>query len=91
MNFKIFSAGWVALAITVLGLALYRKLIALREDHMIHISGDGSAVAKQVAVAKRLERIDHWGKTLTVVTLVFGLCVVGAAAYVVLQQHNLIN
>jgi hypothetical protein len=87
MNLRLFSAAWATLAITVLGLAMYRKWIAIKEDHMIHISGDGSAVVRQQAVAKRLEVIDRWGKKLTVVTLVFGLCVVGAAAYILYQQQ----
>ena len=67
---------WCVLAIVVLMLAGYRKLIANREDDMVHLNeGDVRLVSDQSAVAERLSGIDKWGKVLTVVTLVFGLVI----------------
>jgi len=48
---------------------------------MIHVSdAGGSATSHQVSVAQKLDQIDKWGKTLTVVVVAYG--VILAAIYV---------
>lgn len=65
---------WCLLALAVLGLALFRKLASLREDDLIHIGpGEEKMIPKQVALFNRLERVDRWGKTLTVIVVASGL------------------
>jgi hypothetical protein len=64
---------WSALAAVVIGLAVYRKLIASREDDLIHLSyGEESLISQQVKTAGALDLIDRWGKILTIGVAVFG-------------------
>ena len=66
--------AWLAIASVVVGLAVYRKLIARFEDDSLHVSeGDASRIAQQSFVAHRLDVVDKWGKALTVVALVLGV------------------
>jgi len=76
-----FVVLWAVLATAVIGLIVYRRIIAAGEDDMIHI-GDagGSVTSHQVTVAQKLDQIDKWGKMLTIVTVVYG--VVLGAVYV---------
>jgi hypothetical protein len=73
---------WGLLAIAVLVLLGMRKSTASHEDDSIHVLG-GDLAPQQVALAHKLEVIDKWGKTLTVVTVAFGLLL---AAFFVIQQ-----
>jgi hypothetical protein len=69
-----FVVLWVALALVVIGLIVYRRIVSAGEDDFIHVSDVGGSMAsQQVALAQRLEQIDKWGKTLTAVTVVYGL------------------
>jgi hypothetical protein len=72
-----FVVGWLILAFLVAALALYRKMIASQEDDIIHVSGESRAVTNQVTLAQRLEKVDFWGKALTVVLVAYGV-VLGA-------------
>lgn len=67
-----FVAGWLALACTIAGLAIYRRLVLTREDDMLHVLDNESHTLKQAALAHRLDTVDHWGKILTVTATVFG-------------------
>ena len=74
---------WAVLTVVVLGLALVRKLTSwYREDDYVHLAaGEERAIPQQVVVARRLDRIDSWGKTLTVVDLVYGLTLFSIMLY----------
>ena len=73
---------WVALGIATLALALYRKFVSLKEDDYLHLAeGEGRLIPQQVAIAKKLEWIDKWGKSLTVITVLLGLGIAGAYLY----------
>jgi uncharacterized membrane protein len=64
------------LAVVVTGLILYRKWISKDEDDSLHVmDAETGMVAQQTVMAHKLEVIDHWGKTLTVIALLFGLAV----------------
>ena len=82
LNLFPFIVLWVVLAATVIGLIVYRKKVAAAEDDTLHVT-DGAAgmVQRQAVVAHKLESIDRWGKTLTVLALVYGLLVGGLAVY----------
>ena len=82
MNWTLFLAMWGALALSVPGLALYRKWIAVGEDDSIHVSGDGSAIGKQEFMCHRLDAIDRWGKILTTLVIVAGLALLAVFIYV---------
>jgi hypothetical protein len=75
-------AIWAVMAVTVLVLAGIRMMSAAHEDDSIHLrEGDASAVQKQNAYASRIAFMDRWGKTLTVVTVVYGLLLAGMYLY----------
>jgi len=80
-----FVIGWLLLGLVVLGLALYRKLISTREDDIVHLAaGTASQVSNQSATAQRLQKIDFWGKTLTIVLAAYTLIL---GAYLVYQAY----
>jgi len=76
----LFVMGWLALACTIAGLAIYRRLLSTQEDDMLHVLDNESHALKQAALARRLDTVDHWGKILTVtatghgVLLAVGYC-----------------
>ncbi len=67
------------LIVVVIVMIAWRQAIARGEDDTIHMSHGGTA--QQVSLATKLEKIDKWGKTLTVITVVFGLIVGGFWLY----------
>lgn len=71
INLVPFIVLWALLAVSVIVLIAWRKIVANREDDTIHVL-QGS-VAQQVTMAQKLEVIDKWGKLLTIITLVFGV------------------
>jgi hypothetical protein len=65
---------WSILAAFVIGLAVYRKLVAYREDDMIHVGpGEERLISQQLHVTRMLDKLDRLVKILTVVTALFGL------------------
>jgi hypothetical protein len=77
-----FSLVWCALAVVVLSMAGYRKMIARGGDALVHLGTlDGGLVNAQRDVAERLGWIDQWGKILTLVTVVLGLVLVSYYLY----------
>jgi hypothetical protein len=82
LNLSPFFVIWGLLAIAVLVLLGMRKSVASHEDDSIHVLG-ADVAPQQLAIAHKLDVIDKWGKTLTVVTVAFGLLL---AAVFVIQQ-----
>ena len=75
-------AVWVVLGVVTLGLALYRKVLMMREDPYVHIDeGEQRLIPQQVATFRTIGKVDRWGITLTIVTAVFGLLLAGAYLY----------
>jgi hypothetical protein len=80
MNLTPYVILWSALAFSVLGLALYRKFVASREEDYIHLGpGEEKFIPQQVEVAQSLRTLDHWGSVMTVIAVVSGVVI--AAAY----------
>jgi len=74
---------WSALTLFVISLALVRKFTARNEDDLVHLSGAVDAtITKQVAVASKLDKIDYWGKLLTVVVAVSGFALFAITLYI---------
>jgi hypothetical protein len=69
---------WIALALGVLTLFLWRQAVARNEDDSLHVMH--GALTQQTSLSQKLDVIDKWGKILTVITVVLGLLL--AAAYV---------
>ena len=78
ISFVPFTVLWALLAIVVLALVAYRKLVSSKEEETLHLA-DRVESNHQAAIAHTLEWIDKWGKLLTVVAVVYGLLL--AAAY----------
>jgi len=82
MNLTILIWTWAILAVLVLVLAIYRAMLASHEDESIHVSEvEASQVAEQRKVFSKLNRVEFWGKLLTVVTILYGLAIAGAYLY----------
>jgi len=73
INYIPFAAIWGLLALVVLFLIAYRRIVSGKTDETLHLA-EGPAISnQQVVVAHKLDAIDKWGKLLTVVVLVYGL------------------
>jgi len=74
--------GWVVLAAVVIVLAVERWWVSRKEDDSIHVAdGTEGAINEQVAVASTLNRIERWGKVLTIITVVTGLALASLYLY----------
>lgn len=86
MNLTPYVALWIVLAILVLGLALYRRILSTHADNYVHLSqGEAQLIPRQIQINHRLNTVDRWGEMLTVVTLFAGIAL--ASAYVYLALH----
>jgi len=74
INLLPFTVLWIILTAVVIGLLAYRRWVSKDEDDTLHVM-DIAIVSQQTAMAQKLESIDHWGKALTVIALVYGLAV----------------
>jgi hypothetical protein len=82
MTFTPLVVAWACLAVLVIGLAIFRTIAGLHEDDNIHLAaGEAPMIPKQVAFFHTMERIDRWGKSLTVVTVVTGLMLASVYIY----------
>jgi hypothetical protein len=81
---------WVLMALAVLVLAVMRKMAAKDENEVIHVD-DKAFEDRQAAIAGRLDKIDTWGKIVTAVTAVFGLCLLAVHLYNVWLQGQTIR
>ena len=73
---------WALLTVAVITLALYRKFATRNEDDFVHLAdAEAPVISQQVTVARKLEKIDFWGKTLTVVDVAFLVFLVGIVCY----------
>jgi len=77
-SFVPFAVLWVLVAIVVLGLVAYRKVVSLQEEETLHLANAAEA-NHQAVIARKLDWIDKWGKLLTVIAVVYGVLL--AATY----------
>jgi len=86
MNWTPYLAIWSIFAAATLGLAVYRKMLSVREDDSLHVSDGGMRlIPEQIANAQRIEVVEKWGKSLTAVVLLTGLVLAGIYFYGVWQ------
>jgi hypothetical protein len=83
MNLIPFFVLWMLAGLTVLGLALYRKILTFHgDDELVHLdAGEEKLIPQQIALGHKRDVIDRWGKTLTVFTVVLGLLIGGVYLY----------
>jgi len=74
MSYTPFTVLWVLLALVVLALIAYRKIVSNKEDETIHLGSGSEAIpAQQAVIAHKLDVIDKWGKLLTVIAVAYGI------------------
>lgn len=78
-NFVPLFVVWGLLAVTVLGLFIWRKTVASNEDDTLHVMSGAST--QQTVIVQKLDMIDKWGKILTVMAVVLGFAIGGAYVY----------
>lgn len=78
-----YLAIWAVVAVAVLALALYRKILTFHgDDEFIHLTeGEQKLIPQQVALGHKLALIDRWGKTLTVFTAAYGILLAAVVLY----------
>lgn len=73
---------WAVLTTIVITLAIYRKLTARNEDDFVHLTaGETNVISQQVTVAQKLDKIDSWGKTLTIVDVAYLVVLLSVVCY----------
>jgi len=86
MNLIPYLAIWSFFAAIVAGLAIYRKMLSVREDDSIHVTeGSARLVTEQVLNTQRIEVIEKWGKSLTAVVFLAGMILAAIYFYGVWQ------
>ncbi len=77
-----YALVWAVLAAIVIALIIYRKMVARAEDDTLHVlDAETKAASSQTTMARKLEKIDRWGKSLTVLAVVYGLAVGAGFVY----------
>jgi hypothetical protein len=89
MNLLPYAIVWAVLAVIVIGLAIFRSMVAGHEDEALHVADNNTAaISEQRAVANKLTAIEKWGKSLTVVVAVSGLVLLGVFIYDLWMQGS---
>jgi hypothetical protein len=89
VTFILLLASWGVLGVIVLVLAAYKTKLGRQEDDHIHFSErEAALVASQAQVAHRLELVEKWGKTLTVVLVLYGIALGAYYLYTLFQLQS---
>jgi len=82
MTLTPFVVVFFAFGFTTALLALYRKLLSMKEDDYVHlIESEARYIPQQVTMAHKMHAIDRWGETLTILTAIAGLVLIGVYTY----------
>ena len=73
LNLMPFLGLEIVLVAVVIAMVFWRQAVARKEDDTLHVLH--GALSEQTTVAAKLEKIDRWGKTLTIVTVIFGVAI----------------
>ena len=81
---------WVAFGIVTLILAVYRQVLsAHNESDVVRLgAGEEKEIPRQALLAGKLDRIDRWGKAMTVITVVLGLGLATTYLYQAWESPN---
>ena len=83
MNLMPYVSAWAALALVVLVLAVYRMILARREEPTtsLHVAAGALEVPGEALTEKRLTVVDRWGQILTIIGVLYGLVLAGIYLY----------
>lgn len=88
-NLLPYLVSWGVLLLAVVVLYVYRRRVARADDETLHVlDSNADKVAQQVAVVKKLEVIDRWGKILTVLLVLYALVLFVMYAYAAWQESS---
>jgi hypothetical protein len=76
------------LLISVLVLGAMRKLAGRQEEEILMHVGDPSVVQNKASIIHRVDAIEKWGKTLTAITVVYGLVLLAWYLYQGWEQSS---
>ncbi len=84
-----YAVAWALLAVVVLVLAVIRSVVAGKEDDSLHVAdGNVAAVSEQKATIAKLDAIERWGKSLTILLAVSGLALLGVFIYTLWMEGS---
>jgi hypothetical protein len=73
---------WFVIGLATAGLALYRKLLSMHEEDVIHLAaGEERLIPQQAKLAHKMDVIDVWGKGLTIATVAMGMVLAALYLY----------
>jgi hypothetical protein len=82
---------WLVLTLVVISLAVARKVVARKDDEYVHLAdAELASIPRQAALANKLDRLDTWGKGLTIVDVAFSLVIVAILCYKAWMQSQII-
>jgi hypothetical protein len=73
---------------SVLVLATMRKIAGREEEQLLMHVGDPSIVEKKSSILQRVDTIEKWGKTMTAITVAYGLALLCWFLYQGWQQSG---
>ncbi len=80
---------WAVVTTVVIFLAIYRRKVDLKADDMLHVLDEEVKLGdQQVAIAKKIEHIDRWGKILTVIAALYGVGIAGWYIYTLFMDTS---
>ena len=86
MSLTLYVILWAALALVVVGMAIYRNILGIHAS-ALHISGAAGALQQSKDFSKE-ETIERWGQRLTLVLAVYGLILASVYLFIV-SEHGL--
>lgn len=86
MNLNPYISIWAVLALVVLAMAVYRTVVARRDDASLHVIENETLIAQQEKAYHTIETVDRWGQLLTIVTIFYGLVLATIHLYHVWQE-----
>jgi len=90
MNATFMISVWVVLGVPTIILANYRQILTVHhEEDVVHLAdSEQGEIAKQTSLARRLNTIDGWGKSLTIAVTIIGLGLATAYLYQAWESPN---
>jgi len=89
MNMQLLFGLWAAVFVSYVGVVVFRRAVATREDDHLHVlDSESQMIAMQTSVAHKLDVLDRWKLTLLVLTLVLGLLIAVLQVWTVWQTSS---
>lgn len=86
MSLTLYVILWAALALVVVGMAIYRNILGIHEPSL-HVARRPETV-EETKEFNREETIERWGQRLTVIVIAYGLVLASAYLFIV-SEHGL--